>query len=194
MQIISISGAVAAGKTTLLSRLLEHYGARAAAREERPQDNPFIRDYYADSARWSFHSQTAFLALYFDSMPPIDGSKEFFFYDRCLIENLVLAKYRLLEGDLTTEEYGVLEKLARGIEALMPPVDRYICLRCSVPLLTRRLRERGRDYEGALGEAYARRLSGLYEEWFETLPSQKRLIVDQDRGADLAQIVRFIEG
>lgn len=42
MKYISISGAVAAGKTTLLERLLERYGERAVAHEERPQDNPFI--------------------------------------------------------------------------------------------------------------------------------------------------------
>jgi len=45
MKYISISGAVAAGKTTLLERLLAHFGERAVAHEERPQDNPFIHEY-----------------------------------------------------------------------------------------------------------------------------------------------------
>ena len=44
MKYVSISGAVAAGKSTLLGRLLARLGDRAVAHQERPQDNPFIRD------------------------------------------------------------------------------------------------------------------------------------------------------
>lgn len=193
MKTISISGAVAAGKTTLLNRLLNVLGDRAVAHEERPQDNPFIRNYYTDSKRWSFHSQMTFLALYFDDDGWLKDDHEFYFFDRCLIENLVLAKYRLNEGDLTQEEYDVIVKMAQGIDRLMPPVDKFIYLRCSVPLLTRRLRERGRDYEGALGETYAARLSALYEQWLETLPPEKVLIVDEDAGVDMDAVLKFIE-
>ena len=116
MQILSISGAVAAGKTTLLNRLLTALGEGARAHEERPQDNPFIRRYYEDTRRWSFYSQVAFLSLYFDAPLPDESECAYYFYDRCLIENLVLARYRRNEGDLTREEYQILEKLARGME------------------------------------------------------------------------------
>lgn len=193
MKYISISGAVAAGKTTLLNRLLERLGDRAVSHEERPQDNPFIREYYSDSKRWSFHSQMTFLALYFDDETWLREDHEYYIFDRCLIENLVLAKYRLLEGDLTQNEYDVIEKMARGIDRLMPPIDKYIYIRCSVPLLTERLRLRGRDYEGALGEAYASKLSGLYESWLAELPPEKVLVVDADEGIDMGAILKFIE-
>lgn len=191
---ISISGAVAAGKSTMLGRIMARLGDRAVAHEERPQDNPFIRSYYADSRRWSFHSQMTFLALYFDSQAWRAEDKEYCIFDRCLIENLVLARYRLNEGDLTAEEFAVIEKMARGIESLMPPVDKYIFLDCSVELLTRRLRERGRDYEGTLGEEYARKLKALYDQWIATLPQDRLLIIHQDEGeADMDKVMRFIE-
>lgn len=193
MKYISISGAVAAGKTTLLERLLAHYGDRAMAHEERPQDNPFINVYYADSARWSFHSQITFLALYFDHMNWKDADRDFYFYDRCLIENLVLARYRLEVGDLTQIEYGVIEKMANGIARLMPPIDKYVYICCSVPLLTQRLRERGREYESELGRAYAEKQKRLYDEWVDTLPEDKVLVVDADIGIDLDKVARFIE-
>lgn len=194
MQFISISGAVAAGKTTMLNRLLAALGERALAHEERPEDNPFIREYYSDSKRWSFHSQMTFLALYFDDESWRTADRDFYIYDRCLIENLVLAKYRLRQGDLTASEYAVIEKMAQGIDRLMPKIDKYIFLRCSVELLVERLRIRGREYEGALGEAYARELSALYEEWLATLPKDRVLIVDQDAGVDMDAVLRFLEG
>ena len=50
MKYIAICGTVGSGKTTLLERLIARLGDRAAWHEERPQDNPFITDYYADTA------------------------------------------------------------------------------------------------------------------------------------------------
>ncbi len=192
MKYVSISGAVAAGKSTLLARLQERLGERAASHVERPENNPFILPYYEDPPRWSFHSQIAFLSLYFDDDTPKD-EREFYFYDRCLIENLVIARYRLEVGDLTREEYSVIEKMAQGIERLMPPIEKYIYLRCSADLLVRRLRERDRSYESDLGMAYASKQKTLYDAWAETLPQDKVLVVDEDEGVDLDKIIRFLE-
>ena len=193
MKYISISGAVAAGKTTLLNRLLNRLGEGAQAHEERPEDNPFIRQYYSESARWSFHSQMTFLALYFDNTDWLSPDCDYYFFDRCFIENLVLARHRLEIGDLTQDEYDVIEKMARGIDRFMPRIDKYIYLRCSVDLLTRRLKERGREYESELGHAYAEKQRELYEAWVQTLPPEKLLIVDEDAGVDIDAILRFIE-
>ncbi len=193
MKYISVSGTVAAGKTTLLSRLLTALSGRAVAHEERPQDNPFISGSYADKKRWSFHSQVTFLALYFDNPDWLRDDHEFYFYDRCFVENLVLAKFRETTGDLTADEYAVLEKLAQGIAGLMPPVDKYVYLRCSVPLLMQRLRERGRDYEQALDQRWVENQKALYDAWADGLPKEKVLIVDEDEGVDLDAVLRFIE-
>lgn len=193
MKYISISGPVAAGKTTLLNQLLQKLDGRAAAHIEQPERNPFIRQYYADSARWSFHSQITFLSLYLDRMEWMNVEKEFYFFDRCLIENLVIARYRYEEGHLSDDEYHVIERMANGISRLMPPVDKYIYLQCSVELLVQRLKERGREYEGALGRDYASKLKRLYDEWLRTLPKEKVLVVNQDRGIDLNEILCFVE-
>ena len=85
MKYIAICGTVGSGKTTMLGKLLDHFGARASFHEERPQDNPFICDYYADSKRWTFHAQVSFLSLYFDdpAWKPENAKTELFFFDRC---------------------------------------------------------------------------------------------------------------
>ena len=193
MKYISISGAVAAGKSTLLENLLNRLGDRAVAHTERPQDNPFINEYYSEAARWSFHSQMTFLALYFDDASWTDDSHDYYLFDRCLIENLVIARYRLNAGDLTQTEYDVIEKMAKGIDRLMPPIDKYIYLRCSVPLLVSRLRERGREYESDLGRTYAEQQKALYDAWAASLPADKVLIIDVDNGIDLDAILSFID-
>ena len=196
MKYIAICGTVGSGKTTLLGRLIARLGTRVSFHEERPQDNPYITDYYADSKRWSFHSQVTFLSLYFDDPKWRGGENEteFFLYDRCFLENLVIAKYRLQQQDLTQDEYDILCKLARGIESLMPPIDKYIYLDCSVGTILEHMRGRGREYEDDLDLMYIVDLKTLYDEWFLTLPPERTLTVNMDGGSyDLEEIVRFIE-
>ena len=198
MKHIAVSGPAAAGKSTLIHVLAERLGDRAAVHLERPECNPFIRAYYADSARWSFHSQVSFLALYFDDLGKPDrdwlgGGREFCLYDRCLAENLVLARYRLEQGQLTPDEFGQLEKLADGITRLMPAIDRYIYIDASAELLTERLRERGRDYENELGRRYALATKRLYDAWAAGLPKDRTLVLSADEGIDPERVLRFIE-
>ncbi len=196
MKYIAICGTVGSGKTTLLRRLVARLGERASFHEERPQDNPYITDYYADSKRWSFHSQVTFLSLYFDDPKWRGGENEteFFFFDRSFLENLVIAKYRLQQQDLTPDEFAILQKLATGIDSLMPKIDKYIYLDCSVGTILEHMRGRGREYEDDLDLMYIVDLKKLYDEWFETLPPDQTLVINMDGGNyDLEQIVRFLE-
>lgn len=196
MKHIAICGTVGSGKTTLLRRLAGRLGARVRFHEERPQDNPYINDYYADTKRWSFHSQVAFLSLYFDE-PDLCADKneaDFFLCDRSFLENLVIAKYRLQQQDLTQEEYEILCRLANGVAALMPPVDKYIYLDCSVGTILEHMRGRGREYEDDLDLMYIVDLKNLYDEWLQTLPRDRTLVINMDEGRyDLERIVDFIE-
>ena len=198
MKHIAVSGPAAAGKSTLIRRLSQRLGDRAAVHLERPQNNPFIREYYADSSRWSFHSQMTFLALYFDDLghPGRDwlhDDREFCLYDRSLAENLVLARYRLEQGHLTRDEYDQIEKMALGLQLLMPPIDGYVYLDATAELLTRRLRQRGRDYENDIGRRYAEDTRRLYGEWAAHLPAEKTLVLSADEGIDVDRVIRFME-
>ena len=197
MKYISISGPVASGKSTLLYRLQAALGDRAAVHLERPDRNPYISDYYSDSKRWSFHSQVAFLSLYFDDLADSKNSwlhsgADYYLFDRSLTENLVIARYRLLQGDITEEEYRLLEKLATGIEQLMPPIDAYLCIDCSETLMLQRLKERGRAYEQQLDADYARKQIALYREWEATLPQEKVFHITAGETVPLEPILRYL--
>lgn len=194
MKYIAICGTVGSGKTTLLRRLTQRLGDRAAWYEERPQDNPFITDYYADTKRWTFHAQVSFLSLYFDRPKWREETAELFFFDRCFLENLVIAQYRRDQGDLTEDEYQTLCQLANGVSALMPRIDKYIYLDCSINTILEHIRGRGRDYEDELDLMYVYELKALYDEWAKTLPPDRTLVVHMDDGEyDLEKIVKFIE-
>lgn len=193
MKYIAISGTVGAGKTTLLKKLLEQLGSRAAFHEERPDENPYISDYYADSKRWSFHSQITFLSQYFDDFQTQQCDKDFYIFDRSVEENLIIAKYRLDQGDLTQEEYDIICKLGKGIGSLMPPIDKFIYLDCSAYTIEDHMLARGREYEENLDLFYVFEVKRLYDAWRSSLPDEKTLTVDMDKGYRIEDILEFIE-
>ena len=101
---------------------------------------------------------------------------------------------RLNQQDLTQDEFGILCKLAHGIASLMPPVDKYLYLDCSVSTIIEHMRQRGREYEDDLDLMYVYELKELYDEWAKTLPPERTLRINMDGGEyDLNEIVRFLE-
>ncbi len=56
---ITIAGNIGTGKTTLTKLLADHYGWKSHF--EAVSDNPYLKDFYADMARWSFPLQIFFL-------------------------------------------------------------------------------------------------------------------------------------
>ena len=101
---------------------------------------------------------------------------------------------RLNQQDLTQDEFDILCKLAHGIASLMPPVDKYLYLDCSVSTIIEHMRQRGREYEDDLDLMYVYELKELYDEWAKTLPPERTLRINMDGGEyDLNEIVRFLE-
>ena len=55
---IAVAGNIGCGKTTLTNMLAKHYGWEP--RFESVEYNPYLSDFYADMARWSFNLQIYF--------------------------------------------------------------------------------------------------------------------------------------
>ena len=92
------------------------------------------------------------------------------------------------------QEFDTLEKLASGIDSLMPQIDKFIYLDCSIQTILEHMRKRGREYEDNLDLMYVYELKSLYDQWRETLPADRTLTVNMDGGEyDLSEIVKFIE-
>ena len=56
---IAVAGNIGCGKTTLTNMLAKHYGWEP--RFESVEYNPYLEDFYADMARWSFNLQVYLL-------------------------------------------------------------------------------------------------------------------------------------
>ena len=56
---VAIAGNIGSGKTTLAKKLGRDYNWNVEL--ESVEDNPYLKDFYEDMSRWSFHLQVYFL-------------------------------------------------------------------------------------------------------------------------------------
>src|SRR5512137_1338001 len=56
---VAIAGNIGVGKSTLVTMLAERFGFQPFF--EPVSENPYLADFYANMAAWSFHSQVFFL-------------------------------------------------------------------------------------------------------------------------------------
>ena len=56
---IAVTGNIGAGKTTLASKLADHFGWEVLF--EAVEGNPYLAEFYSDMPRWAFHLQMYFL-------------------------------------------------------------------------------------------------------------------------------------
>lgn len=161
---VVVAGNIGSGKSTLCDLLSQKMGWRLFLEPEA--DNPFLEDFYADMARWSFHSQIFFLNSRLVQHLAILRHPGSVIQDRCIYEDAEIFARNLFErGEMPKRDYDAYQYLYKNIKAVLTPPDLILYLRASAHTLRERIRQRGRRYEQAVPLAYLHRLNQLYDEW-----------------------------
>ena len=82
---IAIAGNIGAGKTTLTKKLSKHYGW--VEELESVDENPYLRDFYEDMDKWSFHLQVYFLNSRFQQIKRVRHGEDVVIQDRTIYED-----------------------------------------------------------------------------------------------------------
>ena len=175
---IGIAGNIGSGKSTLTGMLAEHYGWEP--RYESVADNPFLEDYYADIARWSYNLETYFLAQRFKDVLDIARSPKTIVQDRTIFEGVyIFTANNYALGNLSKRDFETYMQLFELMISTVKYPDLLIYLRTSVPVLVSRIQQRGRDYEQAISLEYLAGLNERYERWIAEYPGNV-LIIEGD--------------
>lgn len=176
---VTIAGNIGSGKSSLTSLLHEKFGW--VPYFEAVEDNPYLRDFYADMHRWSFHLQVYFLSQRFITHRAIAAGKDSVVQDRSIYEDAeIFARNLHTIGRMDDRDYENYTALFRAMTDYLRPPDLMIYLRASVPTLFRQIRLRGRSFEQALEEDYLSRLNMLYEAWIGAYRLGPVLTIDTD--------------
>ncbi len=176
-QHIAVCGNIGSGKTTLTAKLAKHYGWQPLF--ESVDDNPYLRDFYQDMKRWSYHVQIYFLNTRFKQVHQIRGSERTTIQDRTIYEDAYIFAANLhRSGFISDRDYQSYLDLFNSMINFVRPPDLLIYLKADIPKLVRQIEKRGRDYEYSISLEYLKNLNQHYEEWIGDYRDGKLLIID----------------
>ncbi len=189
---VAIAGNIGAGKSTLVEFLSKQYGVDPYF--EPNETNPYLKDFYRDMKRWSFHSQVYFLTRKFKIHQDLTASDKSVLQDRSIYEDAeIFAENLYRQRKMSKRDYETYRELYESIVAELKPPDLMIYLRCSMRTLRKRIELRGRPEERNIPPVYLKRLQELYETWFRRYDHSEKLIVDSDELDYLQDLVHRID-
>jgi deoxyadenosine/deoxycytidine kinase len=161
---VLVAGNIGSGKTSLTERLGERLGWVTGF--ESVQDNPYLGDFYRDMAAWAFHLQVFFLGHRARQHLALARAPESAIVDRSIYEDAeIFARVSLELGSITERDFEAYRSVYELILDSLPTPDLLLHLRAPVPVLMRRIRERGRAIEAGVTESYLSMLEDKYESW-----------------------------
>jgi len=187
---IAISGNIGSGKTTLCEMLAKHYDWQAEF--ESVNNNPYLKDFYSDMARWAFHLQIYFLNSRFNQINTIRESEKTVIQDRTIYEDAYIFAANLhTSGHITDRDYESYLNIFESMIKFVKPPDLLIYLKADMPKLVEQIQKRGRDYEDAIQLEYLKNLNIHYEDWITNYSLGKLLIVDVNQMDFVAHVDDF---
>ena len=159
---IAIEGPIGVGKTTLARLMQAQFGAQLLL--EGFEENPFLKDFYADRARYAFQTQVFFILGRYQqqtrALPGLLGAGP-------VISDYTFAKDRLFaQLNLQGDELGTYERLYSVLAENIILPDLVVYLYADTPVLMERIALRDRTYERNMSAEYIESLVQAYEMFF----------------------------
>lgn len=174
---IVVEGVIGVGKTSLARRLAERLGARLSL--EEVEENPFLKHFYADPARYAFQTQVFFLLSRFRQQT---GLLQGELFQRLLVSDYHFAKDRIFANiTLGDEELALYDLVAGALAPRVPTPDLVVYLQASLETLLERIARRGRPMERDLKPSYLETLAEAYNHFFFHYQDSPLLVVNTDR-------------
>jgi deoxyguanosine kinase len=159
---ISIEGVIGTGKTSLARMLGEVLDAQVIY--ERPEENPFLEDFYRDPRRYAFQTQLYFLLSRYRQQ--LENFQPDLFYET-MISDYLFAKDRIFAHlNLEDRELFLYNRVASLLEQDVPKPDLVVYLQSAPERLLQNIRKRGRSYEKDMSDDYIRALNEAYNRFF----------------------------
>lgn len=160
---LAIEGPIGVGKTTLARLIQARWQTKLVL--EQFEENPFLPLFYADPVRYAWPTQLHFLTSRFDQWTELHRDQTM------LVSDYLFDKDRVFAGlNLDTTGLRRYLKVFEALKGKITPPSSIILLRADVPILMKRIAERGRSYEQQIQPGYLHELASEYQHFFAAIP------------------------
>ena len=172
-----IEGVIGAGKTSLSRLLSDRLSAELVL--EEVEDNPFLKDFYRDRARFAFQAQMHFLFSRYQQQRNLRQTD--LFSDK-LVADYLFQKDRIFASlNLVDKELALYERLVGWLELDVVKPDVVVYLQASTDTLMERISKRNRSFEKDMDRSYIERLNEAYNHYFFHYLDTPLLVVNTNR-------------
>ena len=177
---VAIAGNIGVGKTMVCDLISERLGWDTYY--EPVVDNPYLEDFYADMARYSFHLQVFFLSKRFELQRKLLDAGHSAVQDRTIYEDTeIFARILYRRGFMNERDYRNYRDLFAEMARYLRPPDLILYMRAAPETILGRIKARGRDMEKEIDPEYVGELHDAYESWSEHIHRIAPLkIIDTD--------------
>jgi len=159
---IVVEGVIGVGKTSLSRLLSERLQAKLVL--EEVEENPFLKDFYRDRARYAFQTQMHFL---FSRYQQQRGLRQMELFRERMVSDYLFQKDRIFASlNLSERELALYERLVGWLELDVMKPDVVVYLQASPETLMERIARRGRPFEKEMEREYIRQLNEAYNHFF----------------------------
>ncbi|MGH8274906.1 MAG: deoxynucleoside kinase [Gammaproteobacteria bacterium] len=171
---IAVEGPIGVGKTSLVARLAETFGAEALY--EEAEANPFLPRFYREPREAALPTQLSFL---FSRARKLEALAQPDMFRPARIADFILEK-DLLFAELTLDdaELALYHEVYRRVAPEAPRPELVIYLQASTDVLLKRIGARGRDYERPIARDYLDRVADGYMRFFHHYDRSRLLMVN----------------
>ena len=189
--ILTISGIIGVGKTTLTRSLGEALGANTVY--EPVETNEYLDKFYADKEAFAFPMQVYLLNHRFRQHQQMVWSDRDVVQDRSIYEDVIFGKLLKDAGIMSDLDFETYRSLYLNMTNFLHRPDLIIYLDTSPEVALERVRERARSCENGVDLEYLKALKAGYEEWLvDVEPRIPVLRLDWDEFHDTNEVVAKI--
>jgi deoxyadenosine/deoxycytidine kinase len=197
---IAVEGPIGVGKTSFARTLAERLSAHLIL--ERPEENPFLPEFYRNRAKFALQTQLFFLVSRYQQQVRLQSHDLFM---QRIVTDYTFDKDRLFaDVNLDGNEKYLYDKISEILSRSVPKPDLVIYLQASTENLISRIRKRGVPFERNMDANYLDELNEAYNRYFFNYDKGPLLVVKTDEidfvtnEADfedlLAQLAKPIKG